>query len=92
MAHAQVTWRSQDQNLHALMDAAAEEHVAQLQRAEEASVAVRSAPSLPIDLVRRGVFCSSCALVAGPSKASAAVWEWGSASREAQKRTERPAA
>ena len=60
-----MTWHPQDQNLHALMDAAAEEHVAQLQRAEEASVAVRSAPSLPIDLVRPGVFCSNCPLVAG---------------------------
>ena len=48
----------QDQNLHALMDAAAEEHVAQLQRAEDSSVAVASTPSLPIDLVSPSV-CSS---------------------------------
>lgn len=54
--------RSQDQNLHALMDAAAEEHVAQLQRAEEASVAVTSTPSLPIDLVRFGTHCSASPL------------------------------
>ncbi|KAK9836321.1 hypothetical protein WJX81_005210 [Elliptochloris bilobata] len=41
---------AQDQNLHALMDAAAEEHVARLQHVEDAAVAVATAPSLAIDL------------------------------------------
>ena len=40
--------------------------MAQLQRAEEASVAVRSVPSLPIDLVR--VFRRNCLPVAGVQK------------------------
>ena len=45
-------FKVQDQNLHGLMDTAAEEHVAALQRAEEASAAMASAPSLASGLVR----------------------------------------
>ena len=61
--HTRLTWRWQDQNLHALMDAAAEEHVARLQRVEEASAAaVATAPSLAIDLVRPGALCSGTPL------------------------------
>ena len=45
--------RAQDQNLHALMDAAAEEHVAALQRLEDTAAAFPPVPSLAADLVRQ---------------------------------------